>query len=357
VSVHIGFGTLPGQVPPCGVPTAADVYADILALAGVADQVGFDSLWVSSHHFAANSHIPSPLVLLAAVAVVTQRITLGTAMVLAPFQHPLRFAEDCAVLDQISRGRLLVGLGAGWRKAEFAGFGIPLVQRVGRTSELAQVCRLAWDQERFSFDGKYFQFHDVSVMPKPTGRLQLLLGGSVPAAAERAGQLADGFMGTGTPMNQVAGLRDQLAVFDQAARAAGKDPQQLPIGFHVNAWVSPDGEIGPSTLEAMWHQVGTYQMWHAQDDGGDVRELPPLDEHELWRLGFLGTPEQVVEQVRPWIEEFGHRELHMLFRLHYPGLRCSVAEDALRLFGAEVIPRLRSIRNPAYRPPQGDQHG
>jgi alkanesulfonate monooxygenase SsuD/methylene tetrahydromethanopterin reductase-like flavin-dependent oxidoreductase (luciferase family) len=276
-------------------------------------------------------------------------------MVLAPFQHPLRFAEDCAVLDQISRGRLLVGLGAGWRKAEFAGFGIPLVQRVGRTTELAQVCRLAWDQERFSFDGKYFQFHDVAVMPKPTGRLRLLLGGNALPAVARAGRLADGFIAT--PQNQIDTFRAQVAAFDRAAREAGRNPDDLAIGFHVNGWVSADGAVSAEVQQAMWRQMGAYQLWHAQDDGSDVRGLPPLDERELRRLGFLGTPEQVVEQVRPWIEEFGHRELHMLFRLHYPGLRCSVAEDALRLFGAEVIPRLRSIRNPAYRPPQGDQHG
>jgi alkanesulfonate monooxygenase SsuD/methylene tetrahydromethanopterin reductase-like flavin-dependent oxidoreductase (luciferase family) len=347
MTIRVGLGLVTGQVPTGRSRTVADEYHDILALARLAEDAGFDSIWVSEHHFAADAHLPSLILLLGAVAAVTRRITLGTAMVLAPFQHPLRFAEDCAVLDQISRGRLLVGLGAGWRKAEFAGFGIPLVQRVGRTTELAQVCRLAWDRERFSFDGKYFQFHDVSVMPKPTGRLQLLLGGSVPAAAERAGQLADGFMGTGTPMNQVAGLRDQLAVFDQAARAAGKDPQQLPIGFHVNAWVSPDGEIGPSTLEAMWHQVGTYQMWHAQDDGGDVRELPPLDEHEVRRRGFFGTPEQVVEQARPWVEEFGRRNLHVIFRLHYPGMQLETAANALRLFAADVIPALKQMARAA----------
>jgi probable F420-dependent oxidoreductase len=343
MAVQVGLGLATGQVPPGQTRTVADEYRDILALARLAEETGFDSFWVSEHHVAEDGYLPALLVMLAAIAAVTRRVKLGTAVVLGPFQHPLRFAEDCAVVDQLSRGRLLVGLGLGWRKAEFAAFGIPLAERVGRTVELARICRLAWDQGRFSFSGKYFAFENVAVTPKPYAYLPLLLGGNVAAAATRAGRLADGFLGTGTPMSQVTALRNHIAVFDAAAREAGKDPQQLAIGFHVNAWVASDGEIAPSVLAAMWHQVGTYQLWHAQDDGNAARELPPLDTHEIRRRGFLGTPEQVVAQARPWLEAFGDRQLHIIFRLHYPGMPFEAAEAAVRLFSTEVIPRLKQL--------------
>lgn len=304
--------------------------------------MGVDSFWVSEHHGAADSYLPSLLVMLGAVSVVTKRLRLGTAVVLAPFQHPLRFAEDCAVVDQLSRGRLIVGLGAGWRKREFDAFGIPMEERVGRTSELVRICRAAWDRERFSFTGKYFTFEDVSVTPKPFGHLPLMLGGSVPAAAARAGRLADGYIGT--PGNRIADFRSQVAVFDRAARDAGRDPRQLSIGFHVNAWVSADGRLPDSVRAAMWHQIGTYQVWHAQDDGATSEELPPLDEAVIRGRTLIGTPEEVVAQARPWIEEFASRDLHVILRLHYPGMRLADAEPALRLLGSDVIPALRAIR-------------
>ncbi len=282
------------------------------------------------------------MVMLGAVAAVTKRLRLGTAVVLAPFQHPLRFAEDCAVVDQLSRGRLIVGLGAGWRKREFDAFGIPIGERVARTTELARICRAAWDQERFTFRGKHFEFEDVSVTPKPFGHLPLLLGGSVPAAAARAGRLADGYIGT--PGNDIAAFRGQVEVFDQAARDAGRDPRQLAIGFHVNAWISADGGLPDSVRTAMWHQIGTYKTWHAQDEGAVSDELPPLDEAHIRERAFIGTPDAVVAQARPWIEEFAGRDLHVILRLHYPGMRLADVKPALRLLGAEVIPVLKRIR-------------
>jgi alkanesulfonate monooxygenase SsuD/methylene tetrahydromethanopterin reductase-like flavin-dependent oxidoreductase (luciferase family) len=279
--------------------------------------------------------------MLGAVAAVTDRLRLGTAVVLAPFQHPLRFAEDCAVVDQLSRGRLIVGLGAGWRKREFASFGIPIGERVGRTTELARICRAAWDQERFSFRGKYFQLDDVSVTPKPFGHLPLLLGGNVPAAAARAGRLADGYVGTASRLDQ---FRGQVEVFDRAARDAGRDPARLSIGFHMNAWISADGGLPSAVRAAMWHQIGTYATWHAQDDGSTSEEVPLLDEAVVRGRTFIGTPEAVVAQVRPWIEEFATRDLHVILRLHYPGMTLADAEPAVRLLGKDVIPELKRIR-------------
>jgi probable F420-dependent oxidoreductase len=346
MSLSVGLGLITAQVPPGNASTGlADEYADTLQLARLADELGFDSLWVSEHHVAEDAYLPSAMVLLGALAAATQRIRLGTAVVLAPFHHPLRFAEDCAVVDQLSRGRLMVGLGAGWRRAEFAAFGIPTAERVGRTVELAQVCRLAWDQPSFSFHGRYWDFQDVALMPKPVGRLPLLLGGTVPAAAARAGRLGQGFMGTGTPMIQVAGLQSQLNVFDDAARAAGKDPATLLVGFHVNAWVARDGCLPFEVQQAMWNQVGRYQLWHAQDGGSTDTELPPLDEAEVRRRAFVGTPEQVVAAARPWVEAFAQRDLHVVFRLHYPGLPIEAATQAMRLFAAEVVPQLKALRS------------
>jgi probable F420-dependent oxidoreductase len=310
-------------------------------LAKLAEAVGFDSFWVSEHHGSADAYLPSLTIMLAAVAAVTSRIQLATAVVLAPFQHPLRFAEDCVVLDQLSRGRLLVGIGAGWRKEEFRAFGIPTTERVGRTAELAQVCRLAWTHERFSFDGRYFHFTNAAVTPRPVGTLRLLMGGSADSAIARAAQLGDGFIGT--PQNRLSEFERQVSVFDAAAREAGRDPAQLAIGFHVNAWISPDGHIPPPVEQAMWHQLGTYAAWHAEDAGlaDPPAPLPSLDRELIHQRAMFGTAEDVVSQARPWVDTFGDRELHTVFRLHYPGMRRESAEMAIRQFAERVMPALK----------------
>jgi probable F420-dependent oxidoreductase len=342
MTLKVGIGTFSGQVGQGHAP--ADAYADLLSLARRAEEADFDAIWISSHHGVLNAHVPSPLILLAGIAAATERIVLGTAIVVAPLQHPLRFAEDCAVLDQLSRGRLIVGLGAGWREAEFDSFGIDFSERGRRTTELAEICRAAWGGERFSFEGRYHQYRDALVTPAPYAPLRLFLGGTAPPALKRAGRLADGFIATGTPQAGLPALITQVSAVDDAVRSADRDPRQVAIGFQANLWVSRDGSVPMHVKEAMWNQIGAYVNWHAGTDG---RQLAPMDESDIRRRAFIGTPAEIVEQVRPWIEAFPERELHLLFRLHYPGLAYPEVEDAISLFGREVTPELRRLHGGA----------
>jgi len=151
VAVHIGIGLFTGQVPPDSKRTFEQEYRETLDLVRLAETVGFDSAWVSEHHGAGDGYLPSLLPMLAAFAAATSRIRLGTGVVLTPFHDPLRLAEDAAVVDQISGGRLILGLGLAWREEEFRMFGQPLSERVVRTVEAIEVLRRAWTGERFSF--------------------------------------------------------------------------------------------------------------------------------------------------------------------------------------------------------------
>ncbi len=338
--LRVGLGLFTGQVPPEAGRRVADDYADTLRLCELAEASGFDSVWVSEHHGAADSYLPSLTVMLGAIAARTSRVELGMGVVLGPFQNPLRFAEDCAVVDQLSGGRLVAGLAPGWREEEFRAFGVPIRERVGRNSELVRILRLAWTEDRFSFQGRYFNYDRVAVTPRPAHPVPILLGGFVEQAAARAGRLGDGFLASRNDLDRYRAL---VAAFDGGAREAGRDPGRLTIGFLQNAWVSPDGSMPEAALRGIWHQLGTYLAWNQTDTPEQAYRLPPLDRANIDRRTVSGTPEQVVERMRPWLEEFGGRDLVAVFRLYYPGMTYAEAAPAVQLFAREVLPQLKRL--------------
>ena len=347
MALHAGFGTMSGQVPFHRTETVSDAYDDILELARLAEAIGFDSVWMSEHHGAPDWHIPSPMVMLGAIAAVTERISLGSGIAIAPFQHPIRFAEDCAVVDQLSRGRLVVGLGGGWRQSEFDAFAIPRSERVSRTSELVRICRLAWDEDRFSFRGRHHTYEDVSVTPKPFGPLPLVLGGSVPAAAARAGRIADGFVAG--PQSDLTAFRTLVDAFDESAIRADRDPRRMFLGFEAVTWVSEDGSVPEPVWQAIWHKLGLSRRLHANEPVSGAADLPPVDEDLLRQRAFTGSPSALVDRFRPWVEAFADRELHILFRMLQPGLTVEMLEPAMRLMAGEVIPELKRIHRVTTR--------
>jgi len=341
VPLRVGLGLFTGQLPPGSGRTFAQEYADILALSRDAEEAGFDSIWVSEHHGAADGYLPSLTVMLAALAAVTSRVELGMGVVLGPFQHPLRFAEDCAVVDHLSGGRLIVGLAPGWREEEFRAFGVPMRERVGRNAELVKICRLAWTGQRFSFEGKHYRYQDVAVTPAPAHPLPILMGGFVEKAAERAGRLGDGFLAS---RNDLGWFQRLIAAFEGGAREAGKDPARMPIGLLQNAWVSRDGAIPDHVLEGAWHQLATYAAWRVPNDTPEAPyRLEELDRGAVVERMAAGTPDQVVEAMRPWLAAYGSRNLHIVFRLHYPGMTRAQAQPAVELFASEVIPQLKRL--------------
>ena len=121
MAFKIGVGLFTGQIPASSDRTFHREYQDYLELVRGVEEVGLDSAWVSEHHFAEDGYLPSLTVMLAAFAAVTERIELGTGVILAPFHDPIRIAEDFAVVDQLSGGRTISGFGIGWRDEEFRG--------------------------------------------------------------------------------------------------------------------------------------------------------------------------------------------------------------------------------------------
>jgi probable F420-dependent oxidoreductase len=340
MAVRVGVGLFTGQVPEGSPRTFAQEYRETVELVRLAEALGFDSAWVSEHHGASDGYLPSLLPMLAAFAATTERIRLGTGIVLTPFHDPIRLAEDAAVVDQLSNGRLILGLGIGWREEEFRMFDVPMSERLQRTVETIEVLRRAWTGRRFSFRGRAFRYDRVRVTPPPAreGGPPIYLGGYAESAVRRAGRLGDGYITDADPKDVAVEL------FESGAQEAGKDPGTMGLVLLRNVVVSRDDSGWNIAGPGISHQLGAYAAWDARSDTPDVDrlELPPPDEEAILEWTTAGTPSQVASQLRDLVRTFGDRgELEIVVRLHYPGMTLEQGSTMIEVFAQDVLPALR----------------
>src|SRR4030081_4016673 len=141
------------------------LYAAIMDQVVMLDGLGLDLVWFTAHPFLGDGYLPAWVPMAGAIAARTKRVRLSSDVCLLPFNHPVRLAEDLAVLDNISNGRIEVGVGMGYAPHEFRGFGLPVSRRVSLTDEGIAVLRRAFTGEKFSFAGKRYDFQDVTITP------------------------------------------------------------------------------------------------------------------------------------------------------------------------------------------------
>lgn len=342
MAFKIGVGLFTGQIPKGSARTFHQEYHDAIELARLAEQVGLDGAWVSEHHFSEDGYLPSLLPLLAAMAAVTEKIELGTGVVLAPFHDPIRLAEDFAVVDQIAGGRLICGLGIGWRDEEFRAFEIDTRTRVRRLVEITEILRLAWNEDRFDYRGKHYSYEGIAVTPKPARVPPILIGGFVDDAIRRAGRIGDGYLSSRVPPERVA---EALALAADARAEAGKENPPI-VGLLQNAFITDDPERDwPMVRDGAGHQLGVYAGWRAGTDApGTPLEVMPPDEGTLRGATAYGTPEQVVDYLASRVNVLArYPESHLVLRVNYPGMDVEPAARAVELLGKEVAPALREI--------------
>src|SRR5437660_183529 len=286
MTVQIGIGLFTGQVPPGSSRTFAQEYREVLDLVRLAETLGFDSAWVSEHHGSSDGYLPSLLPMLAAFATATDRIALGTGVMLTPFHDPLRLAEDAAVVDQISGGRLILGLGLGWREEEFRMFHQQVGERVRRTVDTVEVLRRAWTGERFSYEGRAYSYDRVKVTPRPAQEpgVPIYLGGFTDASVARAGRLGDGFIRSRGGLDEA---RRSVALAEEGAREAGRDPQTLGFAQLQNVFVWDEGDAWDVARPGVNHQIGTYAAW---SDGADTPEHDSLEVPDATAMARDLTP-------------------------------------------------------------------
>jgi probable F420-dependent oxidoreductase len=293
----------------------AEYYAECLDEVAAADRLGFDTVWLSEHHATEDGMMPAPLVAAAAIAARTERIRIGTSILVLPFHHPVRVAEQVAVADLLSGGRMVLGVGQGYAEHEFALFGVDRRHRGTLLDEAVAVLRQAWTRDRLDFHGRHWQFEDVPVTPRPERSIPVYVAGVSAAGLRRAARIGDGVLVyCATPRDLVA----RQALLAEAA------PYLCTSILHVDR--DPDrawAEAAPG--------IGYLEGQIASLSG---QAAPALDRDEY----LVGTPEQVAARLVELREATGF--VHFAHWARLPGLSHRRALETLELVATEVVPRL-----------------
>ena len=317
--------------PPPWRRPPADLYADCLAQIRLADDAGFDGVWLGEHHFTDDGFAPSLMTLAAAVAAQTTRVRIGTYVLLLPQHHPVRLAEAATAVDVLSNGRLVLGLGLGYRPDEFAAVGLDYRRRGDVMDECLEILVGCFTQEVFSFEGRYFQVADVAMTPRPVQEPMppILLGGS----GERMLRRAARFGCSGLALAPPPALADRHA---QLVREHGGDPStQRYIGMAMG-FVHEDDGVAWKLAEphAMW-DLDHYNAWFTGAG------LPPQFPNGPREDCIIGTPDRWIEAVA---ERCRHvRCDHLVVSLTGSGMAHADVMRAIELFADRVLPALHAM--------------
>lgn len=207
---------------------------EVVSVAREAERLGFDSLWVPDHILKVFGPLPDPLTLLSFLAGTTERITLGTAVLVLPYRHPVVLANMLSSLDMLSGGRLTLGIGVGWNEKEFDALGMSKKERGHRTDESLEVLEQLWSEEKTSYDGRFYSFEEAEIGLKPhtPGGPPVLVGGYSDAAFRRAARFGAGWMGFKDDPSQITQVRERLI---RTVEEFGRDPTGLEIGTTLDA--------------------------------------------------------------------------------------------------------------------------
>jgi len=303
-----------------------------------AEELGFDSVWMEEHHAVTNHYWPSPLTVLAGFATRTSRMLLGTDIVVAPFHHPVRLAEDVAMLDVMSNGRAILGVAIGYKPDEFALYGVDLEKRGARFEEQLAIMKGLWTQERVTFRGQYYTV-DGRLEPKPIAKPHppLWIGGWGELTLKRAATLADNWI-PGPTADLTRLLAGQRA-FLEHRRAAGRNDAitEWPLTRDV---IIADTDRKAREL-AEEHIMVAYRKeyaggWrHPFIDASIATDLDRLMEDRF----IIGGPEQCIAKIRRFVEHYG--TTHLICRTFFPGMPHAHIMRELELLAKEVVPAFK----------------
>ena len=327
-------------------------YKEALEQIQWAEKLGFDSAWITEHHFSRHGIVSSTLTVLAYLAGVTDTIRLGTAVTVLPFHNPIQVAEEAATVDLLSNGRLDFGVGRGFQCGEYNNLNIPMDEASRRFEESMEVITKAWSQdEPFDHEGEFWRFNDMTIHPRPVQDPYppVWVAASSPASLERVARNDWNLMiGQGEPFDQVA---QQVASYSTAVGEAGFEysPKRVVLARPMYTATSEEMAREDTKAPFMWfkqtgQEVGappenrtdllpeefsSYRRRFSRDSGFDYDAM-------FDNVALFGPPGQIAEKVEK-LRQSGVENL--IFFINYGGIEHRKVMNSLELFAQEVMPQ------------------
>ncbi|MFT5392864.1 MAG: alkanesulfonate monooxygenase SsuD [Gammaproteobacteria bacterium] len=317
--------------PPDSGVTNQALYSEILDQVKWLDGLGADLAWFTEHHFVDDGYLPSWVPVAGAMSAVTQHMRFGTDICLMPFNHPVRLAEDLAVLDNLSGGRVELGLGMGYAPHEFHGFGLPVARRVSLMNEGIEVLQRCFTGERFSYRGRRYECNDVIIKPgfvQPGGP-PLWIAAMSEAGAARAAHYDTNFLPQGLK-------RRSLDPWVDAMTSSGRDPANYRVGVIRSILVTDDRDRDwPLVRAAEQYRMALYKRFFDEsgEGFGEAGEQVP----QTWIVGDVA---HCVGELTHFIKTFGITDIASM--AVPPGLRAEQMSDSLERLFRDVVPRVRA---------------
>lgn len=315
-------------------------FDETLAHIALADELDFDMVWVAEHHFSNYGYSANPLLLIARAAASAPRVRFGQAVLVTPFWHPIRLAEDIATTDLLTAGRLEIGLGRGYQPLEFHGFDVPQADSRAIFEEQVKLMRLAWTADDFTFDGQHFKVDTpITVLPRPLQQPHPPLWLAVQSQTSldwAADQGCDVLLtGGGTDW-------DQLGAWINHFRARTKtQPRRIGVLRHVLVTETED-EARQAVWQSRWQRAVATQLrlGHQQIRAGKndlTGYVDEISEDAWWDRIVYGTPERCIAQLRRQAE---HGVTDFLAWFDIGGIPADQVQRSMHLFATEVAPAL-----------------
>jgi len=291
---------------------------DMLEQVGVARQSGFRSLWVPHHYATEPMQMLAPTPMLAYLLREAEGMMIGPNILIMPLLNPVHVAEDAVTLDLLSGGNYCLGIGIGYREAEFVAFNVPLKERVGRITESIEIMRKLWTQDRVTYKGKYFSIDDMGVGLKPLrkGGPPIWLAAVVDPAVKRAAEIGDAWLITN--FAHLKELVPQMQLYRETLQAAGKP-------FPDDAPITRECYVGPTNAKALeeckaalQYKYAAYSSWGLDSQSKGAESFQQPFEDFVKDRFIIGDKAFVKDEIQRYNGLLGVN--HFIMRVQWPSL-------------------------------------
>ncbi len=351
--MHFHTHLLPTYFPETDPPFGAYLN-QVLEQVTLAEELGWECQWFTEHHFLQyGGPIPNPAVMLAAAAARTSRIRLGSAISILPLHHPIQTAEDYAMVDALSGGRLEFGIGRGNTALDYMVYGVDRAESQARLDEALEIIRKAWSRERFSHHGHFWQIDECTLTPRPDqsaagGLPPIWVASLSPETTRWAG--ANGFhLMTVSHPQPPERVNAAVGVWRQALRDAGRDPARFFNKLHFRVYVHADRAHAREVAETAILRYENLQEARHQQGAPEITRA-----HYDWEgmlaqgRNIYGNPDDCVRQLQAALHHFDGVDI-VSTTFNFGGIPFAEVLASMRLFAREVMPAF----NPSVAQPAG----